>query len=1002
MQAIKRLITTFAVLSVLFSISLADAQLEKDTKGFNILGSIYLQPVEGTLPKISLLNFFSAEMDEDEQNAHLSLFRHYLLFELGLKNKIAFVSRNNIESALKEEQLGEADPLDIPHLRKSVTADYFIHFEEYAKARQWFWRARIFNGRSGAFSGAVETKRIDNHTHWTTRNLLKKLVAFLNNEEPPKEEKISPSYVITKESLMRFHALTTACRNDRCLSRISDLEWIKAVNPQFYESIVKNSRFTTEMMKASQTPYDMARIDILEERPLDVSIKLENKLKRLTYTKDKIRYLELIGKAALALEREEKTQETFETLQRLDRFNPEVALGLSWLAMRKNNREEAIDILERQIRHHSARHITLLKALLRAYEATENEEGIQKTKRLIAEFYENLGNYALSNEYYMQLLENRFDMALLDHLRLNIMKPLMRQSLLTMLNAQEMKSGKQDARVYRNIAKIHFIESRTDEGMKVVQGALKIHPKDTDLLMMAAWDALLRNNDLPLAEKYFNRLSSWMRKRYPLFQALLYERSGRFEKALKAWKRLSNDTAWHFESKLNLAAITLKMKQYEQAIQRLDEAQNIYSGRDEIFRMRREAYLALDKKDKATREMVFVYQLAGKPIEHKRVEGHLLRGEYRSLILPHPLVSWRQGRIETLGKVLLLNGTPLPIEEGWKKYLHKLTPYKKRFGDRFFHEIESVLEQRYSIARRPEFEEMFRKRLNPKALVNQSNYTQLELIEIATKQNVDSIAIVTTVCTPNLETERTQAKVILYLFDGLSNSIYSTNIDKTLPLFDVYRFNVYLAAIPLFLFFIIFLFYRKLSKAIKYWANPLLKAQALVDMKKFKEAYELLESKGYKQDANEMLGHYYASRSEFLEAMQAFYRAGDANNALEAMKGLKDNPKAYILGADIYLKLKEYDRAEALYKKAKNYIGIAKVYEAQDDKKKAARIMGQYYFEQGNPAAAVEEYRKIDDYDRAGWVKYYHGEYREAEELFKQSGNRKMLKRAKLKAQQEG
>jgi len=185
------------------------------------------------------------------------------------------------------------------------------------------------------------------------------------------------------------------------------------------------------------------------------------------------------------------------------------------------------------------------------------------------------------------------------------------------------------------------------------------------------------------------------------------------------------------------------------------------------------------------------------------------------------------------------------------------------------------------------------------------------------------------------------------------------------------------------------------SRATLHWSSPLEYARYLINQRNYHKAVEVLDRFGYLDDKLWVSALAFTKEGNYIKAMENFLRAKDLDNAYYLMQYCPSSTEADNLKGELFTRLGEYNRALASYHNSRNLIGISKVLAASGDDTRAVRVMAQYYLETKNPMAAIEQYKKILDYDRAALVFYHYQRYEEAAELFEKSNNYDMMEKCR-------
>ena len=963
--------------------------------------TISLQPGDVQHVQVAFIGFKSFRFDPTICDAWLQLIEHDLLYRPGYAGKYSIQNRVEMLQLIRRELPGKKlDPLIIPRLKDLLSVDILIFIDERLVGRDWIWRVRLFNGRSGAFLADASAPYTPYHLKWMINRLIQKIhrLVYPNTDKTGIDE-TPPTEMLFEESVSRLPWINKDCLRDRCLERIEDFEWIQEHNPDFLASLLKNPLYGSALMKEATDPLLLARIHFIEGHPLDSSYTLEKYLGKIKKTAEKLRYLILNGKAVLELNRLEALGETLKSLEKYRSKDPFLFFGQGWLAKKNRDFDEAVTAFKKVIKN-KPKDLRTLVLLLECYLEMKNFDAAWDMRRVLTDNYYETGDHVKSNALCMELLDHDFQMDLLERLVLPLLSEMDRKNLATMLNQQNIEHSENQGEINRYLATLKILEKKHDQAKRIISGTLKhFDPNNAKLLKLAAWNALARENNPVGAQNFLERIHE--SERDPYLSAWILEELGRYSEAQELWRETEWPTEWKQEVLLRKAALFEKMGEMDTAVDMARKALDLYRGREEAYFLLSRAYVRSGKTEAGRNAEITGWQLAGKPRDWGKFKEHIYYSDYIHLVLPHPLVGeTEKGRLKSVGRVLVLDGSPTPPRGFLDKLSDFFKPYYIRERGRLIDEMKEILATRYDLLENEPVENEFAKKLALNSPNYHAKYSIKDLIGLANAVQVDSIFILKYLDLPQIQDGILETTVSLYFYDGVSGTMYMTQLDRNLPFFHIYKFNrIYLLAPVIVLFFLIAV-YRRFRRMTIHWRNPLQAAEFHMNQKNFKKAAEILGKHGYAEDYQAASAHAFASQGEYTKAMEAFSRARDFENALKLVSMCPDTDDANNLIGDLYFMLKEYDRAETHYRRSRNFIGIAKIYEASGHPKRAARIMGQYYFEANHPGAAVEEYKRIGDYNRAGVVSFFYGQYKEAEEMFHRAHNEPMYKKCKLRLKQ--
>ena len=979
--------------------SLISVELFADTiagSGFEMPpGTIELVPVKGQSPRVALVDFFTENRSANFSESVLQIIEHDLMFRTGYQGRYDVLNRDELKALIKKElKRNLTSPLDVHLLKRLLNVDYFVFLDERLHNRDWQWVLRVYNARSGAFVESATVPFTQYHLRWTLDRLLQHIDKILFGPVDRKVNQKAPKEVLLERSLLNLPRFNKACGNNRCLSMLNDFEWIRKNNPEFFISLMRNPLYFNSLHKEATRSVDFARIDFLEDNPMEVSVRLVTELNKTRSRKSRIRYLELIEKAMLEMERPGKANEFLVKLREIDPKNLLADYAQGWLAFTRKQYPEGAKYLRNYVKRRPE-DIAALKIFIKTLLNSNQLEEVWKVKAELVKQTERIGNFLEANDLYLELLDHEFTMEILNKINIVLLSDMDRKRLATMLNQYGIVHDANEGDVFRKIADVTQFEGKMDEARRVINGALQIDPDNINLIEMSVWDSILRKGDFANAQGLLDQLP--VKSRDPYMEALLFEKSKQYDKAINIWKRTKWKNGWKYESSIKIAALLHKLNKQDEALKAVQKSQNVYNGREDLFELLSTIYEKTGKRELAKHAKASAWQLAGRRMDFSKDKGHLFFADYLQLLMPFPLTGRDEAEhVSSVGKVIILDGTPLVEKEGLKKYLDYVSPYKKSHSGRLVREIKQVISQRYEIVENAGVEEQFRKRLNQTIDGSKTRYTKEELLELASNLGADSAFIIHSDEFPEMDRDLLEISLHIYFYDGVSNEVFMTGFTRTFPFFKIYKFNRLLIAGPVLLLIILFLIYLKFARLTKFWRDPIMHANHLTAHKNYYRAAEILERHGYLEDHLMLLGHHYAYTNNHAKALETFVRARDFDNALIALKGCPDTDEVNNIAADFFFQQKNYEQAAQYYYRTKNLLGLKKIYESNGDAKKAGRIMGQYYFENNNPISAIEEYRKVGAYNEAGIVFFYYRKFKEALMMFRQAKNKDMYKKCKM------
>jgi len=879
-------------------------------------------------------------------------------------------------------------------LGRVMPADYLISIDEHSRNGKWRWRIRFYNGRSGAFVEVREIPIVDEHLRWTLDRALAALKKTLLDPSIDVSIPEPPEEVFPPPSLHLVDELFTDCQQGACLPHLPDLERLAENDPAFLADLLANPLIVSALQKEAQDATTFARISLLAGSAVDAVLKLAAELQKTENKTARIKLLSLLIKAHIAALHVDETLAISDELRKLDASSATAAWGSGWALLEKGQHAAAIPYLQEVVRREPGNG-RALERLIACYQQTGNLAQFWEAKARLAELFARQGNYLRANSQLMELLDHDFRHPWLNGLVLPLLLPLDRKNLATMLNQQTILHDRNESEVFWYLARLLLQEGKLNEADTALRAALQVDPHNVRLLNLALEFALDANR-LADAQIFIERLAP--EDRDPFLSIRFLERQERYAEA----ETVAREARWPLSYSLDL--LRLRAELLEKG-RRLEEAQRLAERAVTLEFVDPDSHALLARILSANGRLAEARQhenlallLGGREIDRDATNKHLFGADYARLILPQPLVARdANGRLQPVGRVAVLDGRPLARRTWWRQALDALRPYVPRDDGRIVGEIRNVLRNRYDVIDNRVFEEAFRERLTKQHLQYQVHYSAKDLLELGNSLGADAVLVVDVAEKINLLEENADALVKLYFYSGLANQVLLTEAARTLPFFTLYRFNRLLLAAVALAFAALLLVYRALGRATELWRDPLKKARYFIRQGDLGRAALHLERHGYLDDYAHILGHYYFQEGDYIKALETFGRAKDAENAELALRFCPDNPTVNTTAAEIFLQARDFDRAELYFKKARNLLGVAKVYGARGDAKTAGRIMGQYYVESGNPDAAVGEYRKIGDYERAGQVLFYYQRYNSALTMFEKAKNDAMAKKCRLR-----
>ncbi len=966
------------------------------------LGVVDLLPHRDTVSKLALVDFHSLQHNQDYSRGVLTLIENRLLAHPGFAKKLELLPYSELLDALRAENKTESvSPLDLPWLTRLIATDCLIFVDERFNGRDWYWHVRIYSGRSGAFLHAFDVSLHETHMMWTIDEFVEGLLAAVCYKKVPSKPQVRTAIQVLPGSLERLGKIALDCSRERCLQRLPEFKWIHERNPALLQLLLNKPSYITALSNETESPVEMARINLLEDKPIEVSIKLENKLAQVRSREERIRFLSLIGRAAVLQGRREKAEEVYLELKKLSPRHPDLALGFAWLQEAAKNYEEAVrayqDILRRD-----PDQLEAAEHLVNVYWEQKNNDAAWQAKVQVAKILWNRGDYLRSNVLWMELIDHAFTVEWLPYLRIELLSSVDRKNLATILNQQGIGKGGNEKEIFYHLARLKLQSGEQEEGGRVLQGVLQMAPDDPALLMLSLEHHLYNLNDLVAAQRILDQMPS--RIRPPMMAAYVAEKLNRFAEAERILAKATFDKAFDFEVLLYRGRLLALAGEWKKSLRVFMRAKDVDPTREEVYRQLEEIYRQQKNESEEKQALGMVWSLSGKSMDLSDVSDHVFYSEYNRLILPHPIVHLQGKKVLPLQQVLLLDGMPSPVPAtDWEKAMSYLRPYLPRKNQQIYEEVKNALRHRFEVIEDVAIQQELWNRLEETDGEVGRAFTRSQLLELASRARVDAVFAVVSNEMGEESTGIVNINTSLYSFDSDGNTIYGSRVHKQTPYLAIYRFNSNLLASPLIAMLFLLFLYLRFTRMTRHWSKPLEKARFLVKQGNLQKAAMLLEKYGYYEDHLELQGHLYARYGEYQKALEAFYRAKDFENAVLVLRSCPDNEETSNMAAEVFFQLKQFGRAEAYYKKTKNLLGLAKVYQATGQTNRAGRVLGQYYFEANNPQAAIEEYRKISDFERAATVLFYYGKYQPAAGLFRKAGNDQMVRKcmARLKGQKK-
>ncbi len=947
---------------------------------------------------LAFLDFISPRRDRAELDGWVYLFAHDLQYRgLGRgSHKLHALDFDEMRGLFRKELgVSTVTPAQMMALADLLSTDYAVYIDERLTLDGWVWCVRVYNGRSGAYLARTDIPVIEEHWRWMADHVLHAIGSvLLPMGEALPESGEAPAEALLLDSVKRFGRIVPACQKGQCLTVLDDLEWIGLNNREFSDSLQRDPVYLNMLMREADDPVSLARIGLWAGNAFDVLLRIENLLKNTKDRKMRVRLLELAIEAAVALGQGEKAEKLGLDLKAIDVANPLVnaALGVG-LQMRERCRE-AMPYLMRASGK-TRLYPQVLDAQMVCCRDQEQPEQLWKSKERLADYSFALENFPVTAPRYLELLDHDFQTKFLNRIPTRILSRYDRRNLSTLLNQKGAVHVKNDAEVFRRLAELMLLEKRYDEADRILRGALQVYPQNSALVLLAVREAIKTKEGVVRAQRLMEGLKEHDRE--PLLQLRLMKETGQNKAALDLIDQTDWPAGWADELVIIRAGFLMRAEKYSQAAERLERLKQAQPEREDVAWMLADAYeqLGRDKDETAVRALAWL--LGGKPLPEVG-EERFANLDYAGLILPHPLVRSRgAGKLEAIGSVILLDGSGNVCLENDCKLKQLLRMYVPQEEGRTLHDVLELLKTRYTVVESEIAQTSFKERVFDESTQPFKRWSNQDLVEFASTLNVEGLFILKTEDSLDLETETLEKRTQLFFFDATMNRGYATGNRHEIELFSVYRFNSLYMIVPLLVILIMLYLMWEFRRIMQHWGSPVLKAQYLIAHKNFRKAADVMERFGYTDDAANLRAHAQMNQGHSDEALELFMQSRDYENALVVLKYCSDSPAVQATAAELYFIRKDYERAEAYYRKTRNLIGIAKVNEALGRKEMAARVLGQYYFESANPMAAIEEYRKIEDYDSIGMVYFYYHKFKHAAVMFQQSGNDEMAKKCLLR-----
>lgn len=966
--------------------------------GASAMGLVEVEPAAGSRLKVAFADLFAPPLTAAARQGWLHLLEHELLYRPGFEGRYDVVAREDVRQAVTEAKLqGVLVPQTLPVLKAAINADVFVFLDMARLGRDWTLRARLYSGRTGAYLAAVRVPYTFEHLRWTEERLLVGLDAKLRPGTAPTDlmRMQPPSDVILPGALEGLDALKTACLDKRCLSQLGFLEWLQEHNPEFFERLNKNPLYLNAAYKEGEDAVSLARINMLGGNLQNAALKLKQELDAKNRRPGQDRaLLEYLGRAHMALNQPQDAKQVLTRLLSMDPGNTYARWALGKLACERREWPSAFALLGPLANgatppapEVAQTHLTCLRDY-----RPDDKIAIAKAKERLMMAYLHDGDVVHANALALERLDQEVSRATLDAIHYTILSDADLKNVATILGQRSIVHDDLEAVLLWRLSQLRWEDGHRDEAPALLESAVKLAPHDARVLEDAAWQALERQHNPIGADKYLGMLPE---AACPPFLATLVALANKQdERALE----LLQHAAWPPElayERARLTALTQAARQnWLGAREALTQAEALYRGGEELTALKAEQKALVP--DEAERQTAAAESrlLEGAPLALGTHENDVFATDYARMLAPLPLVGFdTKGAIKGLGRVAVLRADPPPPSA----HATLLDLFLERKPGRLADEWQGVLAERYHALDTAAGEATYRAKLTRRLDQPFEPKSKSELLTLASSLGADSLILVSTQSHPEPKTETAAVSVQILLYDGVGQNVFVIQHTRSEPFFSLYRFNMNWIIAPLILLvllgFSLFFFYR----AMAHWANPLARARHLAKHRHFLKAAQVLERHGYIQDGLAMRGHHHASEQNYLLALDAFYRARDFTNAQVALKFCPDNAQADQLAAELFFLQRDYERAEHYYRRLKSLPGLAKIAEARHDAMRAARIMGQYYFEAGNYAAAVAEYTKVNDHERAGLVLFHAENYREAALKFKQAGNEKMYKKCLLR-----
>jgi|GEM_PF-4801442 len=950
-------------------------------------GGLDLNHGDDSRLRLAFMSFTSPVRDEDEREGWLLLLQSELTSRDGYEGRYEVVPRNEWKDlVLKATGSENIWPAKISTVNELVSVDYILFLNERWTHDGWIWLLRVYNGRSGAFVFESRIPVTNDHSWWMLDRFLFSVESLKSkNGELDTINVPCPLKHLPAGELKKLTAIFNDCRLGECGKWLDQLHTWSLTEPDLAQALMSNSMFSTQLMKQASNPYDVARVNRLSGERMEAKKGLDNSLPEIQEPGQRLAHLLLLARLAIETERPDEAKQYYEQAELISPNNTEIDLGLAEILSAKGDCSGALARYAKAEVNTQFRTASFTGESICLSQIGQIQQSVAAKERLAA-WLDAIGRHREATEIWAELLQVDFTFKWLKHLRFHLLQKNLRESFENVMTRFSIREDEESMGLLKKLAALLDMAGKYDDADRVRRSALHTVPEDPDFINEVAWHAVTRKKQAVEAKSFLEKLPVLKRDRYT--EALVDESLESWDRTLKIIKETKWSEGVDIEAALVGLRVLEKMGEGLLVMRECDKWNALYPEREEFLLAKGRIENASGSEKFTSPGLLAAWQTAGYRVDES-VFGRLInRDVFEHMISPHPLASHDAlGNLMSPGRVLLVQGEKKGRTANWYDALQVYVPQKDYM---LLKELDNLMDDRYQLLT----DEVIRREMENK-FSNMVRMTKSNLADMALAAGVDSIFMLIYDPQADQQLKHVSISMRLYFYDGKTGTIFRTSAVSDAPFFSYYKFNKSWLFLPGGFMIFLLLFFLWFKRATLHMSSPLAYARYLIKQRNYHKAVQVLEKYGFLDDKLWVSGLAYMKEGNPEKAMESFLRAKDLENAYFVMQFCQNSADVENMKGELFLRMGEFNRSIAAYHTARNLIGISRVLSASGDETKAARVMAQYYLESKNPIAAIGQYKRIKDYERAGQVFYHYQKYEEAAELFEKCGNYDMTERCR-------